>query len=80
MDHRLLTLDLDPVTGKDPAVERARSSMKMLGLELSKAALKLAALYLLSTALGAVLLLGVGVCLKALCLLLGLLFPQLLLP
>ena len=72
-----MTTDLDPKTGRDPAVERVKSSTKTLVLELGKAAFKLLTLVMLGALLGSVILLGMGWCLRMACLLLHLLFPTL---
>ena len=78
MDNSLLLrMDIDPATGRDPAVERVKSSMKTLGLELGKAAFKLLTLVMLGSLLGSVTLLGMGWCLRMAFLLLHLLFPTL---
>ena len=78
MDNSLLLrMDIDPATGRDPAVERVKSSMKTLGLELGKAAFKLLTLVMLGSLLGSVMLLGMGWCLRTAFLLLHLLFPTL---
>ena len=73
----MLRMDIDPATGRDPAVERVKSSMKMLGLELGKAAFKLLTLVMLGSLLGSVMLLGMGWCLRTAFLLLHLLFQTL---
>lgn len=58
-------MDIDPETGKDPAVERVKSSVEAL----SEAVLKLTVLLLPSTAIGSARLLGVvfreGMCVVA---------------
>ena len=78
MDNSLLRrMGIDPATGRDPAVERVKSSMKTLGLELGKAAFKLLTLVMLGSLLGSVMLLGMGWCLRMAFLLLHLLFPTL---
>ena len=68
-DSGLWAMDIDPETGKDPAVERVKSSVETVGLALSEAVLKLTVLLLLSAAIGSARLLGVvfreGMCVVA---------------
>lgn len=64
-DSGLWAMDIDPETGKDPAVERVKSSVEAL----SEAVLKLTVLLLPSAAIGSARLLGVvfreGMCVVA---------------
>lgn len=68
-DSGLWAMDINPETGKDPAVERVKSSVETVGLALSEAVLKLTVLLLPSAAIGSARLLGVvfreGMCVVA---------------
>ena len=72
--NRLLTMDIDPKTGKDPAIERIKGNIKLLPREVLKAALKVLVFLTAVTLSSAISLIVMAFLLRTVSILLHLLF------